>query len=286
MEMDVHAGQNCSQAALENSKCIWENRVIGKSHRKPKPRHPKANQMAQGNLAGGREDSWTAGAGRRGRGICWGDSSPRRACVSTAADTKQTSSKEHCHVVSQKPHIQDSVLAAETWLYRISSALAWGSWGRYGHRAQDLWNPPEVYLLHFLSAFDLTFHLRTPKVSVLIQPWDGGMPLFLLLGSGFCKISHGFFKCLRCQIICLLMVSVTVGIGKKCQPLLVQLTPLLYRRRNSLRTRGAWQATQLVCGRDSSEPSSPEFCSIPLSKLVLLMFYFSKALNSDNQWRG
>lgn len=33
MEMDVHAGQSCSQAALENSKCIWENRVIGKSHR-------------------------------------------------------------------------------------------------------------------------------------------------------------------------------------------------------------------------------------------------------------
>lgn len=32
MEMDVDAGQSCSQAALENSKCIWENRVIGKSH--------------------------------------------------------------------------------------------------------------------------------------------------------------------------------------------------------------------------------------------------------------
>lgn len=31
--MDVGAGQSCSQTALENSKCLWENRVIGKSYR-------------------------------------------------------------------------------------------------------------------------------------------------------------------------------------------------------------------------------------------------------------
>lgn len=32
MEMDVHADQSCSWATFDNFECIWDNRVVGKSH--------------------------------------------------------------------------------------------------------------------------------------------------------------------------------------------------------------------------------------------------------------
>lgn len=72
-----------------------------------------ATLLEAGRLRTG-EDSWAGGAGRRGRGICWGDDSLRRACVSRAVDTKQGASKEPCHVVFQKSHVQDCALATES----------------------------------------------------------------------------------------------------------------------------------------------------------------------------
>lgn len=75
--MDVDAGQSCSQGATENSKCVWENRVIGKSRKgNQKQDIPKQTKWHGETWLGGREtehhgeDLWAGGAGRRGRGIC------------------------------------------------------------------------------------------------------------------------------------------------------------------------------------------------------------------------
>lgn len=99
MEMDVHGDQGCSRATFDNFECIWDNRVVVKSHIEiPKQNNGRSAALLEAGslhlllrMCG--QEGWVGG------GSAARKSSGRRAGASTAGDMEQ----ELCHVVSPKP---------------------------------------------------------------------------------------------------------------------------------------------------------------------------------------
>ena len=86
-------------------------------------------------------------------------SSSRRACVSTAWDTKQGAAWEHCHVVSWRPYLRDFALTGKACVEPVQSwpGRARQIWSQ-SHRAVGLRNPPGVnYSTHCPGLATLTY---------------------------------------------------------------------------------------------------------------------------------
>lgn len=105
MEVDVYADQSCSQAAFDNSQCIQDNRVVGKSHKdkNQKQEIPKQKKGQGADLleVGRLRTRGQEGLGGEGEGTCQEENSQRRTRVSTAGATEQGTAQKHCRAVSR-----------------------------------------------------------------------------------------------------------------------------------------------------------------------------------------
>lgn len=155
--MDVDAGQSCSQGATENCKCVWENRVIGKSRKgNQKTRHPKANQMEWFNLAWRQGDwaSWWGLVGRRGweerQRYLLGRQLSKESMCQHSSRHKARSIKGALPCGSPK----SPMFRTLPWQLKADCAGPGQPWPR-GIGA-DI-EPSLGFLFHFLSTLDLTY---------------------------------------------------------------------------------------------------------------------------------